>query len=427
MADPDAITIGVVAAVVAPLSALVGGVSSFGISVWRERRQAKREEQEAKREFGAEVRALFQERVEALHSASERPHNRTRKKELRDRLASAEDEHFQFLDGLVQNDPDYFTYIRDRIRTEAERLPSDKDRAVPSETVEAFRGLASLANRASAAGTAAEGHFASGMAAYVSENYRQAVGDFSRAIENDSKQGRYFWRRGDAYDEIGRFEQAIADYNQALSLDKDNPDFLLYRGITLVNLGRYEEALADFDRAVQLRPDQASTLRNRGIVLRRLGRHEESLASLERALQLLPDDTRTYHNLGHSLSALNRFGEAAEAFQHALRIDPHHQALYNLAIALANMGQGEEAQATYERALELHPTQPGAVYNRARMHAMFANAEQALADLAQVVSRPDLRNVARTDADFDNIRSDPRFRELVGEDEPPPETEAPQD
>ena len=59
----------IIVAIGSPVAALVGGAGGFFLTLLREQRQAKRQEQEAKRKFGADVLSLFQKRVEALESA----------------------------------------------------------------------------------------------------------------------------------------------------------------------------------------------------------------------------------------------------------------------------------------------------------------------------------------------------------------------
>ena len=165
----------------------------------------------------------------------------------------------------------------------------------------------------------------------------------------------------------------------------------LTRGNAYFRAADYEQALADYARALQLRPDHPGILMNRGLALHNLGRHEEALAAYDRALQLRPDH-------------------------------PDPDTLTNRGIALGNLRRSEEALAAYDRALQLRPDHPATLYNRACLFSLWNKPPEAVEDLRRAIAGdPKYRGMARTDSDFDNIRSDPRFQELVGEEERPPE------
>ncbi|MCH7510921.1 MAG: tetratricopeptide repeat protein, partial [Chloroflexi bacterium] len=114
---------------------------------------------------------------------------------------------------------------------------------------------------------------------------------------------------------------------------------------------------------------------------------------------------------------------ALAADDRALQLRPDDpESLMGRGVALGDMGRYQEALQTYERALQLRPDNPGTLYNRACLYSLWSKPDEALEDLRRAIGAdPEYRDKARTDSDFDNIRDDPRFRELVGEDEPPAE------
>src|SRR5262249_18541728 len=69
------------------------------------------------------------------------------------------------------------------------------------------------------------------------------------------------------------------------------------RGNALEELKRYDEALSSYDKAIAFDPDFAEAFRNRGGALLALGRLEDAIESLERATALAPTDTRCCLNL----------------------------------------------------------------------------------------------------------------------------------
>jgi tetratricopeptide (TPR) repeat protein len=63
--------------------------------------------------------------------------------------------------------------------------------------------------------------------------------------------------RGNALQELKRFEEAIASYDCALALRRDLAEAHSNRGNALKELGRFDDALASYERALTVQPDFA--------------------------------------------------------------------------------------------------------------------------------------------------------------------------
>jgi Flp pilus assembly protein TadD len=159
---------------------------------------------------------------------------------------------------------------------------------------------------------------------------------------------------------LGRDQEALAALSNALALKPGQAEALNSRGMVLKALGRPREALASLEGALALEPAYAEAWNNRGVALRALGRFEEALTSIDRAVALEPGSFRVQFNRGLVCRDLGRCGEAAEAFRAVLQAVPHHlESLNNLALALCESGDTDEAMACFQR------------------HALVANAHEA--------------------------------------------------
>lgn len=83
--------------------------------------------------------------------------------------------------------------------------------------------------------------------------------------------------------------------------------------------------------------------------------------------------------------------------------------------ALYRDGKYGEAADRALPLVEAHPEYPLLVYNLACCEALAGRTEDAIAHLRQAMEGGDLaRKLAAEDSDFDSIRNEPAFRELVG-------------
>jgi tetratricopeptide (TPR) repeat protein len=153
---------------------------------------------------------------------------------------------------------------------------------------------------------------------------------------------------------------------------------------------------------------------------------EEDVDQLKRLLAesaplspaLLPAEE--YFLRGNVYFKVREYQLAFAAYSRSLELEPDSPiALNNRGMALAGLGRYQEALADYNRSLELRPDDAGTLYNRACLSALQEKAAEAIDDLGRAIKGgPKYRQMARTEPDFDGIRSDPRFRAFVEGDEP---------
>jgi tetratricopeptide (TPR) repeat protein len=87
---------------------------------------------------------------------------------------------------------------------------------------------------------------------------------------------------------------------------------------------------------------------------------------------------------------------------------------YYRAVILCNEGQAEEAVALLDRALVQDPTSVRVLYARACAWALQKNAERAVSDLRSAIAiEPSARFQAANDTDFERIREEPAFIDVI--------------
>ena len=91
---------------------------------------------------------------------------------------------------------------------------------------------------------------------------------------------------------------------------------------------------------------------------------------------------------------------------------------YNIAVALLNSGDFQEAAVHLQQALKLAPKGDHILYALAAANALLGNKDQAVSYLRQSIHyRPENRFQAAQDHDFQAVADEPEFKELIA----PPE------
>lgn len=89
-----------------------------------------------------------------------------------------------------------------------------------------------------------------------------------------------------------QFSQAVTQFSRAIELDSKAWEPRLHRGLALVIMGQFEPALADFSAVLDSQPEQFEALYNRGRVYSRLRDDARAIADLEAAVRLDPREAR---------------------------------------------------------------------------------------------------------------------------------------
>jgi eukaryotic-like serine/threonine-protein kinase len=212
---------------------------------------------------------------------------------------------------------------------------------------------------------------------------------------------------------------------------------------------QWAEAEQELQRTIALRPSYARAHEAHGHILMMQGRADEAIAAMTRARNLDPLSDLINASLGWFYYLARRDQEALAWSRRLVELDPKLVAAhYNLGMVYEQMGRYKEAVAAFQEAKNLDPTNWPTSALLCHGYASSGDrlrAQQLLAELTQQATRGSLDPVwiglihaalgdkdrafawlekayqarsetllfLKVDPKYDNLRSDPRFADLV--------------
>ncbi|XP_011503786.1 PREDICTED: small glutamine-rich tetratricopeptide repeat-containing protein alpha [Ceratosolen solmsi marchali] len=87
------------------------------------------------------------------------------------------------------------------------------------------------------------------------EKYHEALTNYTKAIELDSKNAIYYHNRALVYSKLGNHHQAIRDCHTAISIDPNYSKAYTRLGLAYSSLNKHKEAKEIYLKALELQPD----------------------------------------------------------------------------------------------------------------------------------------------------------------------------
>jgi TolB-like protein/Tfp pilus assembly protein PilF len=289
--------------------------------------------------------------------------------------------------------------------------------------------------------------------------FRQALEQFQDAIARDPAYAAAYARLGDTYTLMANwgvlpvpeaFPKAKAAVRRALELDADLPEAHASLAFILRNYDwDFAGAEREFRRALELNPSDGTAQAWYGLYLYSLGRFDEAGAVLRRAKDLDPLSSRASGQLAALSFAARRYDEAVAACRKLLDADPSDLGVQiDLARALAQKGSFDEAIVTARKAVTLSDEHPMSLAVLGYAYARAGKKDEARRMLGRLESLAARRYVApyyravvytglgdndlamrwlekvyedrhvgiltlAIEPEFDGLRADPRFQDLL--------------
>jgi len=244
--------------------------------------------------------------------------------------------------------------------------------------------------------------------------FDQAINAYKKAVELDPENFRRWYTLGEVYRDEDIWQDAIEAFNNAISLNKQPAYIWVKLGNVYRDHNLIEKAINAYETASNLDSKISEPHFELGHLYLRSQKYEEALDNFQKAIDLEPNEPYYRNHFGYTQFKLNKFEEALLAFDKAIEINPENGEFhYSRIRALRALDRNDEANKEIEITKSL--IQKNDYYNQACFELICGNIDAALLLLGEAIKkRPRTKIWARHDPDFESIRNDPRFKELVG-------------
>jgi len=249
---------------------------------------------------------------------------------------------------------------------------------------------------------------------------------------------------GGAYNTLGRYDEAIAEMNEAVRLEPNNAGAhgSLARAYW-IGKGMVEEAIVELEHAVSINPQAGYSYLQLVFLHTLVGNYTRAEAAAKHAIELQEkyisgkeglQVVGAHTRLGYCYYRQARYDEAIQEYEreleflkssdHALRDRSLTELEQKLGAAYLRKGMTEEAEQHFKSAVKRFEQRlgkgsddPFTKYYIACLYSLKGDADKALKYLGESIVPLRAINTlrAKSDPDFENVREDQRFRELIGE------------
>lgn len=235
---------------------------------------------------------------------------------------------------------------------------------------------------------------------YASKRYEAAIANYTYIIDStpsekkevatnsgdstlSAEESRFltntYQMRGNSYFQQGNYLAAIEDFDQAALLEPKFFPAFYNRGLSYQHLFEYDLALADFTQVIELNPKSSAAYNNRGLIYYKQNNYYKAILEFNRAITLDPKVPDFYTNRGISYRMVQDLQSALSDFDQAILLDVQSEFAYlSRGDLFLQSSQYGKAIKDYSKAIQLNPTNSTAYLNRAYAYSQTREISKAL-------------------------------------------------
>ena len=202
--------------------------------------------------------------------------------------------------------------------------------------------------------------------------------------------GRNYLSLGSIFFQRGYIDQAAVSFATALRDDPSSAEACYGLGSSYLSQNKTDEARESFERATKLQAGYPDTLANAwnnlGLLATREGRTDEAIRCFKEALRSSPDHLIALDNLGNAYRLQKNWDDARRTFDRGLQVNPSDpEANYGLAMVFAQADDSARMYEYLQRALNARPVFPEALNNLGILYLRTQRQDEAVASFKECI------------------------------------------
>jgi DNA-binding winged helix-turn-helix (wHTH) protein/TolB-like protein len=212
-----------------------------------------------------------------------------------------------------------------------------------------------------------------------------------------------------------QWAEAEESFKRAITLNPNYQTAHHWYAQYLMDLGREAEAFTEINRARELDPYSLIINTDVGSLFQDARQYDQAIAAYRKVIEMDANFARAHFELGRALEQKGLYEEALKEIQRAIELsEPTPRMLASLGYIYAVSGHQAKAQemiATLNQRAKQTYVSP---YHLAMIYAGLARKDEALTLLEQAYEgRFGLLVYLKIEPRFDNLREEPRFKDLL--------------
>lgn len=216
--------------------------------------------------------------------------------------------------------------------------------------------------------------------------YDEALINFNKSIQANSKFYPAYNNRGIAYLKLGQIDLSISDFNKAIELAPSIAEFYTNRAQAYAMKGLSDKGILDCNTAIKLNSGYWKPYHVRGRIYADKKHYDRAILDFNRAIEINPKDEKTFLYRGMVYEIKGIYDKALSDFESAININPKYaEAYFHQAKAFAQRGLLDDAFVNYGKAININPQYVDALINRSGLYIRKEELDKALNDLNQAI------------------------------------------
>ncbi len=228
-------------------------------------------------------------------------------------------------------------------------------------------------------------YFKTGEEFKENKNYKDAITQYSKAIDGDSKYVDAYVARAESYRSLSNLESAIEDYLRALTFDSDNEDYLIETSKLYFETKQFEKAIEYADKTIVNDKKNLVAYNTKIQSQLNLKEYDKAITTINLAIEI-KKSAPLYYSLGIAYQEKSEWEKAALNFKEASDMDEDFiDAFLALSNSQLELKKLEEAMTTCNKVIAKDEKNTDALVIRSKIYRAKLDYPSAIADLSKAL------------------------------------------